>query len=206
MNDVATPISPKEQQILKGAGEAFLHHGFEGASTDEIARRAGVSKATVYKYFPDKRALFRAYVTEACRVHSKRVFELPEETPLKEALAHIAHNFVLLLTSEEPMAVFRLVVAEGARFPELADAFYEAGPMLGHRRIRAVLQRAKDRAELAIDDVGLAASHFEQLCKTDLFLRHVFFQEKEAEPAEVDRIARAAVDVFLRAYSTVHAG
>jgi AcrR family transcriptional regulator len=56
----------KYDQVLDGARDVFLQDGFEGASVDEIARSAGVSKATLYSYFPDKRLLFMEVATREC--------------------------------------------------------------------------------------------------------------------------------------------
>lgn len=56
----------KYDQVLQGARDVFMAHGFEGASVDDIARKAGVSKATLYSYFPDKRLLFMEVARHGC--------------------------------------------------------------------------------------------------------------------------------------------
>ena len=68
----ATPLrrGRKFDQVLAGAREVFLRDGFEGAVVDEIARQAGVSKATLYSYFPDKRLLFVEVAKQECRAQS----------------------------------------------------------------------------------------------------------------------------------------
>ncbi|WP_048308286.1 TetR/AcrR family transcriptional regulator [Halomonas sp. PR-M31] len=203
MNDTATRSldSPKARQILKGAKATFLEFGYEGASTDEIVRRAGVSKGTMYNYFPDKRALFTAVIEEECSAQANRLFELASRREDTEAtLREIAHKLVALLLSPSMQDLYRLAVSEAVRFPELARSFYDSGPDLGTRRLSQFLAAAVARNELAIDDVELAAHQFDQLCKADIFYKRLFGIRKTFDQAELDRIAKGAVDMFLKAY------
>lgn len=191
----------KARQILSGAREAFLEQGYEGASTDDIVRRAGVSKGTVYKYFPDKRTLFITIVKEECEAQAKQALEV-EGSPAdpEPTLRRMARNMAGLFVSPYMHAVYRLAVGESARFPELAQTFYRSGPELGIRRIAAFLRAAVAHGTLAIDDVDLAADQFSQLCKADLFYRYQFQVRRRFSEAEIGRVADAAVDTFLRAY------
>lgn len=194
-------LSPKARQILDGAREAFLELGYEGASTDDIVRRAGVSKGTVYKYFPDKRTLFVTFVQEECEAQAQRALQI-EGSPRdpEPTLRRMARNMVALLVSPSIHAIYRLAVGESERFPELAQTFFRSGPGLGIRRIADFLQAAVAEGSLAIDDVELAADQFNQLCKADLFYRYQFQIRRCFSQADIHYVADAAVDTFLRAY------
>ncbi|MGP1397270.1 MAG: TetR/AcrR family transcriptional regulator C-terminal domain-containing protein [Inquilinaceae bacterium] len=195
------PQSPKARQILEGVRSAFLDLGYEGASTDEIVRRAGVSKGTLYNYFPEKKSLFTAFVEEECRKQANLLFKAEGQPEDIEAfLREAARELVKLLLSSFMQGIYRLAVAEAQRFPELARTFYDSGPDLATRRLAQVLSGAVARGHLQIDDVDLAAHQFDQLCKADIFYKRLFKIRSSFAEEEIDRVADAAVDVFLRAY------
>lgn len=197
----ADPQNPKARQILNGARSAFLDLGYEGASTDEIVRRAGVSKGTLYNYFPEKKSLFTAFVEDECRKQANLLFKADGQPEDIEAfLRACASKLVKLLLSPSMQGIYRLAVAEAQRFPELARTFYDSGPDLGTRRLAQVLSGAVARGDLQIDDVDLAAHQFDQLCKADIFYKCLFKIRSSFAEEEIDRVADAAVDVFLRAY------
>ncbi len=192
---------PKARQILDGAKEAFLEMGYEGASTDAIARRAGVSKGTLYNYFPDKRTLFAAFVEDQCREQARLIFNVdPSPKNIEQALYVIAYNYIELMISPFMQGIFRVVVAEAERFPEMARAFYDSGPDIGHRRLSQLLAAAVARGELVIDDIDLAANQFIQLGRSDLFFKRLFCIKKNFSKAEIERIANGAVEMFLKTY------
>ena len=192
----------KARQILDGARVVFLESGFEGASVDEIARRAGVSKGTMYNYFPDKRSLFGTMIQRECKQQAGQIFRIDhaEAEDVEATLRRIARAFVEFVTSPFAQRMFRVAVAETLRFPELGRAFVESGPALGIRRLSQYLAFACGRGDLVIDDVELAAHQFAELCKADLFFRTLFDPQARAGQAEIERVADAAVRTFLRAY------
>ncbi|CUH67066.1 putative HTH-type transcriptional regulator YvdT [Thalassovita autumnalis] len=193
----------KFDQVLQGAREVFMADGFSGASVDDIAKAAGVSKATLYSYFPDKRLLFTEVARNECQRQADEALELTdlEATP-REALMQAAVQITTIITSEFSQRVFRICVAEADRFPELGQEFYESGPMLGRARITEYLNCAIERGEFEIEDMELAADQFSELCKTDLFAKMVFGIQTKFSEAEIERIAAGAVDMFLARYGT----
>ena len=193
----------KFDQVLEGARQIFLRDGFEGASVDDIARAAGVSKATLYSYFPDKRLLFLEVAKTECRRQAEESVLLadttaPPETVLTTAGRRIA-DFIL---SDFGQGIFRICVAESDRFPELGREFYQSGPGLVRARLCDYLRGAVSRGELAIDDIPLAADQFAELCKADIHARRVFGLSARPGPAERDRTVRGAVEMFLARYGT----
>ena len=112
----------KFDQVLAGARQVFLADGFEGASVDDIARAAGVSKATLYSYFPDKRLLFMEVARLECDQMADRIMQgIDGDLPLREMLLRTARNLTSFLLSDFSQAVFRVCVAERDRFPELGQ-------------------------------------------------------------------------------------
>ena len=203
MNET-TPIlrtGRKFDQVLEGARKVFMADGFEGASVDDIARAAGVSKATLYSYFPDKRLLF----VEVARVECMRMSEetsasIDESCLAREGLGIAARAVIHFLVSRFAQEVFRICVAESKRFPELGRAFYENGPKHGRAQICDYMQMLTERGELEIDDFEMAAEQFSELCKTRLWNRAVFGIQTTFSKDEIDGIADQAVETFMARY------
>ena len=191
----------KFDQVLEGARTVFLRDGFEGASVDDIARAAGVSKATLYSYFADKRILFVEVAKRECRRQADEAEELIGPTaPPNCVLPAAARRIIDFFLSEFGRSVFRICVAEAVRFPELGQQFYESGPALIRDRIAAYLDGAVARGELAIDDTLLAADQFAELCKAGIFPSVIFGVKLNFTSADRDHVGRSAVEMFLARY------
>ena len=193
----------KFDQVLSGAREVFLRDGFEGAAVDDIARAAGVSKATLYSYFPDKRLLFMEVAKREClRQAEQAIGALDMDASVPEILRTVGTEMINFITSEFGQRIFRICVAEADRFPELGRAFYDSGPSLVRTRMIELLECGVARGELDISDMELAADQFPELCKADLFPRMVFKGERSFQHAEKQRVIKGAVDTFMARYGT----
>lgn len=203
-----TPAQPgglrkgrKVQQVLEGARTVFMKDGYEGASVDHIAREAGVSKATLYSYFADKRLLFMAVAQAECRLQADAAdasidMTAPPDVVLRAAGTHMIRFFL----SDFGQSVFRICVAESDRFPELGQQFYDSGPRVVEGMLTHYFQQAIGRGELRIDDPVLAAHQFSELCKAWLFPRLVFGIQTRFSEAERDRVISSAVEMFVARY------
>ncbi|MEM6824278.1 MAG: TetR/AcrR family transcriptional regulator [Pseudomonadota bacterium] len=191
----------KLAQVLEGARTVFLRDGFEGASVDDIAREAGVSKATLYNYFPDKRILFiEVAKAECCRQEEATDKMIAMSAPPAEALRVAAERMMRLILSPFGRNVFKICVAESDRFPELGREFWESGPARVRAKMIDYFRQAMDRGELLIDDTDLAADQFAELCKSDLFPKLMFGIQDRFSDAEIARVADGAVATFMARY------
>ena len=192
----------KFDQVLEGARQVFMREGYEGASVDMIAKAAGVSKATLYSYFPDKSMLFVEVAKGECNRQAEMSFRVEgADVDVEKTLYGIGHNIVDFVTSPLAQRVFRICVAESDRFPELGQEFYETGPRQAKKLMAEYLSMAVDNGLLKIDDIPLAAQQFGELCKCDLFDRMVFNIIKQPTQAEKDRVVDGAVKTFLARYA-----
>lgn len=191
----------KYDQVLEGARAVFMADGFEGASVDEIARVAAVSKATLYSYFPDKRLLFMEVANAECVRQSKEALDsIDMLAPPREVLTQAAHHFLRFLTSTFGLQIFRICVAESDRFPEIGQRFYASGPAVMRAEMAEYFAKAEARGELKIDDPVLAADQFGELCKADLWPRLIFGVSKSVTEAEICRVVEGAVEMFMARY------
>ncbi len=205
MND-ATPMVRKGRkfdQVLEGARIIFMADGFEGASVDDIAREAGVSKATLYSYFPDKRLLFMEVANQECARQSQSAIDNLDMTAQPRAvLAQTGRHFVRFITSKFGQQVFRICVAESDRFPEIGRAFYQSGPARMRSVMTEYFAEAMARGELHMDDLTLASDQFGELCKADIWPRLMFGVIDHVTPADIDRVVDGAVETFMARYGT----
>jgi AcrR family transcriptional regulator len=191
----------KFEQVLDGAREIFMRDGFEGASVDDIAREAGVSKATLYSYFPDKRLLFLEVAShQCCRQADEAMVAIDLSRPPREVLPRAAHHFLSFIYSDMGQRIFRICVAEADRFPDLGRQFYQSGPMVMHGAMVDYLKAAVARGELRIDDLQLAADQFAELCKADIWVKLLFGIRDKPGAAEIARVVDGAVETFMARY------
>lgn len=191
----------KVEQVLAGAREVFLRDGFEGASVDEIAKVSGVSKATLYSYFNDKRRLFQEVIQAECdRMSGEIEARIDPSAPTREALKTAAYGLTSFLVSRFAQRVFRICLAERDRFPELSQTYFENGPKNGHDQLVLHLKAATDCGELKIDNIDMAAYQFTELCKADLFVRAAFGIDSDFSQEEIALVAEEAVETFMARY------
>jgi len=200
--DSATPLTPdKRGQILQGAATVFAANGYEGASMARIAAVAGVSKGTLYNHFDTKAALFTCYVRESCDRYLAHVFDAAgHEGDPASVLRGIGQRMLGMMLSGVGMTIYRVVIAEAAKFPDLAAGFYNAGPARAIGFMAAWLTEETRRGRLAVADPEFAAEQFFNLCQTRLVLRRKLALGPDPAGPEIDRVVDAAITMFLRSY------
>lgn len=192
----------KRRQVMEGARAIFLRDGFDAASMNEITRAAGVSKGTVYAYFPSKEALFEALIREERRAQAERICDFdPRDRDVRGVLSALGRNLMAAMTKPGTMAHLRTVIAAAARFPQIGRAFYEAGPAFGIDRLAAYLAHQNELGTLSIDDPRHAAAQFFELCQAGHMKPMLFAVIDRPDPAAIDSAVASAVDVFLRGYA-----
>jgi AcrR family transcriptional regulator len=188
-------------QVLEGARKVFLAEGYEGANVDDIAREAGVSKATLYSYFPDKRLLFMEVAKAECQRQADSAMQLvqPGLEP-RDLLLFGARQIVEFFNSPMSLSIFRMCVAEAERFPELGREFYRTGPLMGRNLLADYLQCATKDGLLNVEQPELAADQFTELCKAGIFTQRLFGVAEELSADWCETVAQSAVDTFLARY------
>jgi TetR/AcrR family transcriptional regulator, mexJK operon transcriptional repressor len=199
--DQAVRRGRKFDQVLEGARKVFLRDGFERASVDDIAREAGVSKATIYAYFPDKHLLFLEVARTECHRQTEAAEAMVEnDASVRVVLTIAAERIVAFQLSDFGQRMFRIVVGEGERFPGLGRQFYDFGPGLIHERLVYHLGCYVRSGDLRIDDIDLAADQFAQLCKATIHEKLFFGMAETITPELTQRSVHGAVDMFLARY------
>ncbi len=192
----------KYDQVVQGAREIFLRDGYERASVDEIALQAGVSKATLYAYFPDKRQLFGEVVRSEFAHHADEVeVMIVDLARVEDVLRVAAHRIIGFMSSDFGRQTYRMIVAEAENFPQLAEEFYSSGPMMARDRIVTFLRAAVLQGQLTIVDFELAADQFSALCKGGLQERLMLCPKGGPSKDEVSHVIEGAVAMFMARYA-----
>ncbi len=177
----------KRRQIMDGAWAVFLAAGFDGASMNDVARVAGVSKGTLYVYFDSKEKLFEALIREERSRQAERLAVpfTPEEGEPRAVLRDFGCRLIEMMARPEHLAHVRTVIAAAAKFPQLGQAFFEAGPAYGAHRLAGYFRRKADEGLLAIDDPERAAWQFLELIQGGKFKALLFRMADEITPEEI---------------------
>ncbi len=196
------PLSRKRQQILEAARALFLAQGYGHVSMDAMAKLAQVSKATLYAHFPSKNRLFATIVSDACRLNTMDESNFPLiVTDIAAALRQIGVRLLTFLLLPATMEIYRVVMAESVRFPELGEAFMAAGPEAFRARFMQWLQVQVAAGHLAIDNPAVAAEQFGAMLRPLRFMRATLGLPGERDDAEeIAATVGEAVETFLRRY------
>ncbi len=170
----------KREAILDGAALVFAARGYEGASMSMITAAAGVSRGTIYQHFTGKAALFGAAVARECERSLAPLFQ------------------TAAASTDSCRAIERVVHAEAERFPELALAFFEAGPAPAIAMMSRLLSAHAAAGDLVVEDPDFAAEQFFTLCQTRVVARRRL--GLPVAPGDEARAVEGAVVVFLSAY------
>lgn len=185
--------------ILQAAARVFFEQGYAATSIDAIIDEIGGSKRNIYNEFGNKEGLFTALVTEIANeaLQSLEVEHI-EGLGLKEILKafgwRLAHSYM----SPTLLGVYRIIVADGQRFPKLAQAFYDKGPGRATARLTEVLQAAQRNGEANFDDSATAANHFVAMVRGNLHLQVVLALRPHPTESEIRLAVDTAVEIFIR--------
>jgi len=182
-------------RILKAAEGAFSEKGYDQTTMEEIAQRLGVSKGTLYLYFPDKETLFERMLQSVAAPALALLARLAEQkdVPPAAALAALLAFFENEVVGTPREKVIRLIISEGPRFPRLAKFHYEQVVSKGLASLRAIAAREKEGAFNA----GVL-SRFPQLIFAPVVLSIVWrslFQQ--FEPLDVSALLKAHKEILL---------
>jgi TetR/AcrR family transcriptional repressor of mexJK operon len=199
----AANASPKQQAVLKAASTLFLTQGYAAVSMEAVAREAGVSKATLYAHFTGKDALFAAIVAEGCsRMVAAAEGVSTHALPLREAVMRLGDFWLSLMLSPQALAVHRIVLAEGHRFPDLAEAFFAAGPARAHGWVAGWIAEEQRLGRLRAEAVPAeAAWQLVSLLRAEVYLKAALGIGPAPDGAAVARTVASAAEAFLRIYA-----
>ena len=186
----------RREAILSAALDEFSSRGFEAARLDDVARRAGVAKGTIYLYFRDKESLFQELVRAMLTPLVGTIEALGQaDLPLPALADRIAELFVREVYETRRKDVVRLMITEGRRFPKLAEFYYREVLSRIIAAVRTLLRRAAARGEVS---EGLA--EFPQIIAAPGLIAIIWSGLFERfEPLDVRKMMKTHLDLLFSA-------
>lgn len=191
----------RERAILDAALKVFAATGYSGATMDAVAAEAGVTKPTLYSYFPSKESLFQAMMLGK-RDLMLDVFEHPLPQGMVADLVAFAWAYADTVMRPEMLSLARLIIGEVQRFPEIGRAYQASGPDHLLRGIMRYLDGQHAKGRLAFDDAELAAQDLWGLILSAPRTQALYMPDAQPDRATLTRYIRNGLRVFLKAYST----
>lgn len=191
----------RERRILDAALVVFSQKGFVSASMDDIAAEAGLTKPTLYQYFPSKDELFTAMMTEE-RDHMLESFEYPSASGMVAELYAFSWHYADVVLRPDMLNLARLIIGEAQRLPDIGRAYQASGPDRVLAGMIAYLERQRAAGLIVFDDAELAAEDLWGLILSAPRNRALHIPDAVPDRATIERYIRNGLRVFLRAYST----
>lgn len=187
----------RREAILTAALDRFLADGFAATTLESIARQARVAKGTIYLYFADKEALFRALIQDRLvpLIRNAELLVPTFQGSLRELMRQTMLGFAHAVLGSDRQRLLRLVVSEAPRFPWLAEIYWQEIVSRGVKVIRAAARRAAAQGQIARDSL----ERFPQLIAAPLimaFLWSLLFER--FEPLDRDAFIETYIELLLK--------
>ncbi|MCW8109766.1 TetR/AcrR family transcriptional regulator [Alteromonas ponticola] len=193
----------KRQLILDAAVDLFLNQGVSATSMDAIAKASGVSKQTVYSHFASKDDLYTAAIESKCQQYWLAPRDLDCCTGESEGLRHtlelVGVQLLKLLSDQQVISMFRIVISEAKNAPEVARLFYQAGPRKSVEDIALLFHNASKGSLTREDSISLAVQ-FLNLLKGDFHLRSLFGLDETLTDSQIKKKVAVSVNSILVLY------
>ena len=188
----------KRRAILDAAALIFMRDGFGLAGIDDIVAESGVSKRTLYAHFPSKEVLFGAIIQDWCEeiLTPLREASLGDRDP-RETLIDLGRMFLEVVLSPDGISLYRVVVAEAPRFPDLGRVFYDFGHEPAAELLSSYIRRKAEDGVFRDIDSRKAAEGFFQLVAGYAHDRRLLGIDTEGRPEETEAYLALVTDIFL---------
>jgi AcrR family transcriptional regulator len=185
----------RREAILAAALDEFAARGFAATRLDDVAKRAGVAKGTIYLHFRDKEALFQEIVRAEISPIISIIEQAPDlPIPVRVLIEQLLHKFVSEVLGTRRRDIIRLMITEGPRFPALADFYYHEVVGRAVPAIRTIMRRAAERGELPND----ALARFPQLLVAPALMTIIWNSLfDKIDPLDAQALMRAHLDLIF---------
>jgi AcrR family transcriptional regulator len=194
--------------IADAACELFVELGFQATTMDKVAKRAKISKLSIYRHFENKEALFSAAIAARCHQFAPEALFDGVNGSAEDQLMAVGSSLLRTFLNPEVRGVEAMIMADKTNQKSLSKLQYEAGPAYVIAQIEALLRQLHAKAFLNVPDPLQSARLFAALFKGSDLLNIVRFDETRAEDDnEIESYCRSAVAMFIAAHGgNDHAG
>jgi TetR/AcrR family transcriptional repressor of mexJK operon len=195
-----TRQTKKELEILSVASDYFLSHGYQGTSINAMARDSGISKESIYRYFPSKKMLFEAVITKELAEYQQRLHSVDLEfdsISLEEALRKTAESILSAVTADRTLALRRLIFQETRQSPDIGQYYYESGPEEAYRNLEIIFDMHERKSTLPSEKL---ANYFVAMVLHKLMLKRQCGVDAPLDKDAISEHAANATRDFLEAF------
>jgi AcrR family transcriptional regulator len=180
--------------IVEAAMDEFIARGFAATRLDDVAKRAGVAKGTIYLHFKDKESMFEELIRTAIVPLVNRLQAAPPQpgASVRDMVEGFAKTFIEQVTATRRGDIVRLIMAEGPRFPAVADFYYREVVSKGIAGMRAMIELGINRGEIQNKDLA----RFPQILVAPVLI-NVIWQSLFSKHAPLDAIEMLQVHLDL---------
>ena len=191
----------KREAIITAATELFLDRGYDGTSLARIAEAAGVSKSTLFKQFPTKAALFEAIVAESWQRDADDDAARPRTGDLRSGLTAIGRRYADLVGRPGMAALFRIVIAELPRFPELGRMQFQLGKLPYFTSVQQYLEAEHEAGNAEVPDAESAANQFLGMIANYVLWPRMLLTDWNPAASDINDAVDEAVRTMLARYA-----
>lgn len=188
-------------EIIDAALQEFAANGFAATRLDAIAERAGICKGTIYLYFDSKEELFKAVVnTKMIPLIERTQDSLQDHRGSSEELIRkLMHTGIRRLVNSELLYISRLIIAEGAKFPELADFYYQEVIERSNDYLRGILRRGIAAGEFRDSAIVDYVQLIQMPIVSSIIWMSIFKQQRDLD---VDKLIDIHLDILFNGLKT----
>ncbi len=190
----------KTEAILDAAVEVIGERGL-AAPMEAIARRAGVSKQTVYNHYGSKAELMRALMQRRVEAITASLREPGAVDNPTAALEAYARSVLETVITGKKYSMLRVIILGSGEMPDVAREIFESGPLAARRQLAAFLKTETELGRMKVEDFEQAAEFFSGMVMGQSQLRSLLRLPSDKTPEQFGRLAREAAERFMRAYA-----
>lgn len=188
----------KDQEILDVASEYFLAHGYSGTSISEMAREAGISKESIYRYFENKEALFSAVIDKEMTSYQASLKTTnPDLTDLRQTLLDVADTISGTLNSDRVLSLRRLIFHLATVSSDVGLHYYEVGPQQAYRMLTELFKLHENETEFEPERL---MQYFAAMVSHRLILERECRVRRLLTKTQLQKLMERTVDDFLKAF------
>lgn len=193
-------LSARGNLILDAAQQLFFQQGFDETSLAMIINEAGGSRRSIYHEFGNKQGLLLAVIQRQVNIQTQTLTAINKQLKPQEALNEVCYQFVKGMLSSNIQSLFRLVVQQAVKLPELGKIIYQCGPQAGVQPLADYLESLVNQKLLKIDDCHFAAQMLLEMSKGPLHTKALLMPMEVITDEVIKQQVSKAVGIFFNAH------
>ena len=196
------PLSERGQLILDAAQQLFFKHGYDETSLEQIIKQTGGSRRSIYNEFGNKQGLLMAVINRHVNHQAQMLTSINRALSPEAALNDVCFRFAKGMLSQTLVSLFRLVVQQVVKLPELGDLIFQKGPTRAVVPLADYLDELTEQGDIVVTNAHFSAQMLLKMAEGPLHTRSLLLPDFTASDDEIAMQVAQAVSIFLKAHAT----